>query len=124
MRDHPPPGHNWAAIQRRGLGDQIRLCKVRKETNESSWYSCLADCSRPAFFPLPELEKICEDKRKRAAPRVLSEGETGYLSRLVARHGEDMEGMARDRRLNPDQRTVGELTRLVKKAGGFEKIMG
>jgi len=30
--------------------------------------------------------------------------------------------MARDRKLNPDQRTSGELRRLIKKAGGFEKL--
>jgi nucleolar protein 16 len=46
----------------------------------------------------------------------------GCLARLVARHGEDVEAMARDRKLNPDQRTVGELTRLIKKAGGFENL--
>ena len=34
-----------------------------------------------------------------------------------------MEAMARDRKLNPDQRTVGELTGL-KKAGGFENFVG
>jgi nucleolar protein 16 len=55
-------------------------------------------------------------------PRFLSEGEAGYLRRLVGRHGEDIEAMARDRKLNPDQRTVGELTRLMKKAGGFENV--
>jgi len=56
-------------------------------------------------------------------PRFLSEGEAGYLRRLVGRHGEDVEAMARDRKLNPDQRTVGELRRLMKKAGGFENIV-
>ena len=71
-----------------------------------------------------ELEKISEDKGKRGVPRFLSEGEAGYLTRLVSRHGEDMEAMARDRKLNPDQRTAGELTRLVKKAGGFENVLG
>ena len=30
--------------------------------------------------------------------------------------------MARDRRLNPDQRTAGELGRLIKKAGGFANV--
>ena len=45
------------------------------------------------------------------------------MRRLVGRHGGDVEAMARDRKLNPDQRTVGELTRL-KKAGGFENFVG
>jgi len=71
-----------------------------------------------------ELEKISEDKGKRRAPRFLSEGEVGYLARLVGRHREDVEGMARDRKLNPDQRTGGELRRLISKAGGFESLLG
>jgi len=72
-----------------------------------------------------ELEKICEDKtRKRGAPRFLSEGEIGYLTVLVGRHGEDVEAMARDRKLNPDQRTAGELRRLIERAGGFENVLG
>lgn len=89
---------------------------------ESSWCSNLADYSRPGFFL--ELEKISEDKGKRGAPRFLSEGELGHLTRLVGRHREDVEAMARDRKLNPDQRTVGELTRLIKRAGGFENLSG
>jgi len=71
-----------------------------------------------------ELEKISEDKGKRGAPRCLSEGEAGYLARLVGRHREDVEAMARDRKLNPDQRTAGELRRLIRKAGGFEGVLG
>lgn len=119
MRNRPPPGHNWVPILRRGLGDQIRLCKVWDEIYENSWFSYLADYSRPVFFL--ELEKICEDKtRERGAPRFLSEGEIGYLARLSGRHGGDIEAMARDRKLNPDQRTAGELKRLISRAGGFE----
>lgn len=66
-----------------------------------------------------ELEKISGDHGKRGAPRFSSEGEIGYLRRLVERHGGDVEAMARDRKLNPDQRTVGELRRLMKNAGGL-----
>ena len=75
------------------------------------------------MFASPGLEKISEGERKRGgASRFLSEGEAGYLSRLVERHGEDVEAMARDRKLNPEQRTTGELRRLMKKAGGLEKL--
>jgi len=93
---------------------------VWDEIYEKSWFSYLADYSRPVFFL--ELEKICEDKaRKRGtASRFLSRGEIGYLTRLVRRHGEDVEAMGRDRKLNPDQRTGGELRRMIKKAGGLE----
>jgi len=72
-----------------------------------------------------ELEKLSEDRsHKRGASRFLSEGEERYLTRLVGRHREDVEAMARDRKLNPEQRTAGELTRLIKKAGGFENLLG
>jgi len=61
-----------------------------------------------------ELEKICKDKtRKCGAPRFLYEGEIGYLAQLSGRHGKDVEVMAQDRKLNPDQRMVGELKRLI-----------
>lgn len=71
-----------------------------------------------------ELEKISGDRSTRAAPRFLSGGEVGYLSRLVGRHKEDVEAMGRDRRLNPDQRTAGELRRAIKNAGGFARLGG
>lgn len=69
-----------------------------------------------------ELEKISKGEKK--TPRFLSHGEAGYLTRLVERHGGDVEAMARDRKLNPDQRTAGELARLMKKAGGLEETGG
>ncbi|KAG6889709.1 hypothetical protein C0992_004338 [Termitomyces sp. T32_za158] len=50
-------------------------------------------------------------------PRHASEGEAAYLRRLVDKYGEDVEGMARDRRLNVEQRTAGALGRALKKAG-------
>ncbi|KIY66103.1 hypothetical protein CYLTODRAFT_423715 [Cylindrobasidium torrendii FP15055 ss-10] len=50
-------------------------------------------------------------------PRHTSHGEKGYLVRLVDKYGKDIEKMARDRRLNPDQRTTGELRKALKRAG-------
>jgi len=93
--DRPPPEHNWVPILRRGLGDQIWLCKVWDEIYGNSRFSYLADCSRPVFSL--ELEKICKDKaRKRGAPRFLYEGEIGYLVRLSGRYGEDVEASRSD----------------------------
>jgi nucleolar protein 16 len=51
--------------------------------------------------------------------RFSSEGEKAYLERLVRKYGKDIEGMARDRKLNVDQRTSGQLRRSIEKAGGF-----
>ena len=54
--------------------------------------------------------------------RFTSGGESGYLRRLVQKHGQDFGAMARDRKLNPDQRTAGELRRAIEKAGGFAEL--
>jgi len=50
--------------------------------------------------------------------RYTSEGERLYLERLVRKYGDDLQKMARDRRLNPEQRTANELKRAIAKAGG------
>ncbi|KAL0947397.1 hypothetical protein HGRIS_013510 [Hohenbuehelia grisea] len=53
-----------------------------------------------------------------AGPRHASAGERAYLQRLVDKYGkEDVAGMARDRRLNGEQRTAGELGRSLKRIG-------
>jgi len=49
------------------------------------------------------------DGRRRK--RHVSVGEAGYLRKLVQQHGMDVETMARDRKLNPEQRTAGSLRR-------------
>ncbi|KAG5716266.1 Nucleolar protein 16 [Termitomyces sp. T112] len=49
--------------------------------------------------------------------RHVSAGEMAYLGRLVEKYGEDVSKMARDRRLNAEQRTAGALGRALKKAG-------
>ncbi|KAJ7273212.1 ribosome biogenesis protein Nop16 [Mycena rebaudengoi] len=50
-----------------------------------------------------------------AGPRQASAGEAAYLQRLVDKYGSDVEQMARDRKLNPEQRTAGQLRRSVKR---------
>ncbi|EKM55528.1 uncharacterized protein PHACADRAFT_94806 [Phanerochaete carnosa HHB-10118-sp] len=55
--------------------------------------------------------------------RHSSRGELGVLHRLVAQHGSDVEAMVRDRKLNVDQRSAGQLVRAIKKAGGVEELL-
>jgi nucleolar protein 16 len=55
-------------------------------------------------------------------PRFTSKGEMIFLQKLISKHGRDAAAMTRDRRLNPDQRTEGEIRRAIKRAGGFEKL--
>ncbi|KAG0705365.1 ribosome biogenesis protein Nop16 [Suillus ampliporus] len=70
--------------------------------------------------PVDALEKLSASGR--VLPRHSSYGERSYLARLVQKYGDNYESMARDRRLNPEQKTVGELKRAVGKAGGVESF--
>ncbi|KAI0273783.1 ribosome biogenesis protein Nop16 [Gloeopeniophorella convolvens] len=79
-----------------------------------------AGAEKPQNEVLRELDDVFPVRMSRFS----SKSEVAYLRRLVTKHGRDVEAMARDRRLNPDQRTGGELNRAVKKAGGFEKLGG
>lgn len=54
--------------------------------------------------------------------RHTSQGERVYIARLARKYGDDYEKMARDRRLNPEQKTVGQLKRTVAKAGGLAEL--
>ncbi|KAJ3503419.1 hypothetical protein NLJ89_g8444 [Agrocybe chaxingu] len=49
--------------------------------------------------------------------RHVSSGEVKYLEPLVKKHGSNIEAMTRDVKLNPEQRTVGQLRRALRKAG-------
>ncbi|KAI3607409.1 hypothetical protein WG66_005250 [Moniliophthora roreri] len=76
-----------------------------------------------------ELEKLSTLRTKSSGisaslsgvgPRYASKGEKDYLGRLVEKYGlggESVEKMARDRKLNTEQRTEGELRRALKRAG-------
>lgn len=48
--------------------------------------------------------------------RHVSSGEIKYLRPLLKAYGNNIEGMAGDLKLNPEQRTVGQLRRALKKA--------
>ncbi|GAA5918027.1 hypothetical protein JCM6882_009479 [Rhodosporidiobolus microsporus] len=54
--------------------------------------------------------------------RHTSEFERDWLVSLVAKHGDDIAKMARDRKANVWQKTPGELKRMIAKAGGVEKL--
>jgi nucleolar protein 16 len=69
-----------------------------------------------------ELEKISEKARSRDA-RFVSVGEKLCLQQLVAKHKDDYEAMARDRKTNADQRTAGELARAIRRAGGLSTML-
>ncbi|KAI0748007.1 ribosome biogenesis protein Nop16 [Daedaleopsis nitida] len=63
------------------------------------------------------LEQLSACARGVRVRRHTSKGELESLGRLVGKYGDDVEAMARDRRLNPAQRTGGELRRAIRKGG-------
>ncbi|EJT51510.1 ribosomal large subunit biogenesis-related protein [Trichosporon asahii var. asahii CBS 2479] len=69
------------------------------------------------------------DPRPRGSRRYVGPGaahtsaaEGIWLTRLVHKHGDDFSRAALDRKLNVWQKTPGELKRMVRKAGGVEKL--
>ena len=61
---------------------------------------------------IPELEEQARySKPKR--PRMQSQQERKWIERLVERWGDDWGGMVRDRKLNPQQQSEGDLKRRV-----------
>jgi len=63
------------------------------------------------------LERVSVADTRAKIARHPSQGEIKYLERLVDKYGEDVERMARDRKLNAEQRTAGQLRRALKRAG-------
>lgn len=54
--------------------------------------------------------------------RHSSMSERTWLQQLVDKYGDDIEKMARDRKLNVWQKTEGEIKRMIKKAGGVQLL--
>lgn len=82
----------------------------------------IANADRRAIAgTLTALEEMSQERGARP-PRFASAGEEATLRRLVGKYGEDVQAMVKDRKLNPDQRTAGELSRAIRKAGGFAQL--
>lgn len=81
------------------------------------------DADHPLIATALDLEELAETRGGPVA-RHSSGGELGVLRQLVAKHAHDVDAMARDRRLNADQRTAGQLSRAIKKAGGVATLLG
>jgi len=75
------------------------------------------EAKRPAV--IRQLEKEANAPREKTV-RHQSEREVEWLEKLVARHGDDTDAMARDLRLNPMQQTGADIRRRLKKAGMLE----
>lgn len=66
-----------------------------------------------------------EEMASRAAekkPRKQSGREREWIERLVGKHGENVGGMVRDRRLNPMQQTEGDIRKRISLYKGELKV--
>jgi nucleolar protein 16 len=79
-------------------------------------HHCRRSQSRSKLF----LEALPDVHSLPVVSRFSSKGEVSFLQKLISRHGSDVEAMARDRKLNPDQRTEGQLRRAIRRAAGGE----
>lgn len=61
---------------------------------------------------VPALEEAAKYSKKKR-PRIQSERETEWIEELIKKHGDDWSAMVRDRRLNPQQQTEGDIKRRV-----------
>ncbi|KAH9842831.1 ribosome biogenesis protein Nop16 [Rhodofomes roseus] len=111
-----------------GLADEIMedLPDASRDEQLAPWVELGSDTkSGPSKAPETHVVRALEEmsqERGARPPRYASTGENAILRRLVHKYGEDVEDMAKDRKLNPDQRTAGELGRAIRKAGGFARL--
>ncbi|WVR07347.1 nucleolar protein 16 [Kwoniella sp. DSM 27419] len=71
-----------------------------------------------------EVVRQLEALSAQSAPvnRHTSTSERTWLQNLVDKYGDDVESMFRDKKLNVWQKTPGEIKRMIKKAGGVDKL--
>ncbi|KAI5122044.1 hypothetical protein M0805_006029 [Coniferiporia weirii] len=99
-----------------------RVAGIGRSALEMDWLLGHGDAKRADLDPdirskevLRALDAVSATGTRRA--RTTSEAELKYLERLIAAHGQDYEGMARDRRRNVQQYSAGQIGRAVSKAG-------
>jgi len=112
--DTPPSNHRSDLVEEAAAAAAIRT------PDGQSWISF--GQTSGAEKPNTALTQALPDVFRGPVPRFTSKGEIIFLRKLISKHGQDVTAMIRDRRLNPDQRTEGEIRRAINKAGGFEKL--
>lgn len=102
------------------LVEEAAAAAVIRTPDGQSWISF--GRTSGAEKPSTALTQALPDVYRGPVPRFTCKGEIVFLQKLISKHGRDVTAMIRDGRLNPDQRTEGEIRRAIKKAGGFEKL--
>ncbi|KAH0432799.1 nucleolar protein 16 [Colletotrichum camelliae] len=85
------------------------------EEEETEEWGGIDDESRPEVIRLLEKEAARGELKK---PRHMSQQEREWLERLIAKHGDNAEAMARDRKLNPMQQTSADIARRLRRFHG------
>ncbi|KAN0066384.1 Nucleolar protein 16 [Thecaphora frezii] len=129
------PKKGMARIVRDADGNVVDIIEADQEEESTPWGKPLkdvvesdepvdnwmpprvADDAQPVVTALKELEA-------QAAPvfRHTSAAERTWLHDMVQKYGDDVESMAKDRKINLLQKTAGEIRRAINKAGGFEVL--
>jgi len=112
--DLPPPDHRLDLVEVAAAAAAIR-------TQECQRWTSFGPASG-AGKPNTDLILLQPDTFHAPVPRFSSNGKLAFLQGLISKHGRDVAAMMRDRGLNPDQRTEGEIRRAIRMAGGFEKF--
>ncbi|KAF4927220.1 Nucleolar protein 16 [Colletotrichum viniferum] len=86
-----------------------------EEEEETEEWGGIDDESRPEVIRLLEKEASRGELKK---PRHMSQQEKEWLGRLIAKHGDNAEAMARDRKLNPMQQTSADIARRLRRFHG------
>jgi len=116
------PGSEVVEVEGLKLDADDQAVHQRWTANFSS--SCAARVDSQGRRVLRELEQIsaaATGSTTLSVPisgvgsRYMSSGEIKYLGPLVKKYGDDTHAMSQDRKLNPEQRTVGQLRRALRK---------
>ncbi|PFH50066.1 hypothetical protein AMATHDRAFT_146106 [Amanita thiersii Skay4041] len=95
---------------------KLGRCGIRPSTSETNVHNKIVQALEQISVP-PNGNITMSMKVTGTGGRAVSAGEKKYLERLVDKYGVDVEGMARDRKLNAEQRTSGELRRALRRTG-------
>lgn len=100
-------------IQRDDAGNIINVIVGKVKTPEE-----LAELMERDIEPVKAKTDVVRALERQAAnvlkvERHASDGEVAWAAKLVEKYGDDYEKMFRDRKLNPNQQTVGQIRRRI-----------
>jgi nucleolar protein 16 len=90
---------------------------AESEEEAEEWGGFEEDKEKERPMVIRELEREANLPREKRFVRHQSEREVEWLKSLVARHGDDVEKMARDAKLNPMQQTKADIAKRLRTAG-------